>query len=184
MWFFYEALNNNIDYFCFIQPGYFIFPPDMFEWYPIGSGRLWICNTEGYAWYLESIYISLIKSFKNFFTVPDKKEKLNPFFNWALNCIILAIYPALPIIDKDSSNTLLLMLGLVAWMSKICYAVKIDRNQFKWINCVVFCLGCINFASIIWDLYEKQGLSEMKQIISWVLLSMWLQLKFGFLVLC
>lgn len=75
---------------------------------------------------------------------------------------------------------MLLLCGLVAWLSKICYAVKLDRSQFKLINCVVFCIGFINFTSIIWDLYEKEGLSEMKQIISWILLSMWLQLKLVF----
>lgn len=38
----------------------------------------------------------------------EKKEKLESFFNWALNCAILAIFPALPMIDKDSHNFIFL----------------------------------------------------------------------------
>lgn len=38
----------------------------------------------------------------------EKKEKLEAFFNWALNCVILAVFPALPLVDKDSNNFTLL----------------------------------------------------------------------------
>lgn len=104
------------------------------------------------------------------FVILDKKEKLNPFFNWALNCAILAIYPALPIVDKDSSNIFLLLIGLGAWTLKILFAAMQDSNSFKLVNFVVFIVGALNLVWIIWDLYEKRGLTELKQIISWILL--------------
>lgn len=38
----------------------------------------------------------------------EKKEKLESFFNWALNCAVLAIFPALPLVDGNSSSFTLL----------------------------------------------------------------------------
>lgn len=57
-----------------------------------------------------SVDIQLLSDYEFYkiFLFPDKKEKLEPFFKWSLNCAILAIYPALPLVDKDSNNILLL----------------------------------------------------------------------------
>lgn len=44
-----------------------------------------------------------------FFTFnSDKKERLEPFFKWGLNCAVLCIYPALPLVDKDSNHFMIL----------------------------------------------------------------------------
>lgn len=104
----------------------------------------------------------------------DKKEKLNPFFNWALNNVVLAIYPSLPLVNSDSNNIYLLLIGLGAWTLKIFYAAARDANVFKSANFVVFSLGVMNFLCIIWDLDQKQGLHEFKQTISWISLSMYI----------
>lgn len=102
----------------------------------------------------------------------DKKEKLNPFFNWGLNCAVLAIYPALPLVDKDSNNTFLLLIGLGAWSLKVFYAATSDSNTFKTANFIVFIIGALNYLWIIHDLNEKRGLNEFKQFIAWIVLSM------------
>lgn len=50
----------------------------------------------------------VMDSMQIFMNIPDKKEKLEAFFRWALNCGLLAIYPALPLVDKDANNVFLL----------------------------------------------------------------------------
>lgn len=99
-------------------------------------------------------------------------------------------------VDKDSNNTLLLyvskcfyfieklnlffktkiclsirMAGLGAWGLKIFYAATSDRNTFKLANLAIFATGALNCLWIVYDLQERNGLNECRQLIAWASLS-------------
>lgn len=63
------------------------------------------------------------------------------------------------------------MLGLGAWGMKIFHAATSDANAFKIANLIVYTIGALNCLWIVYDLGEREGLSEFKQFIAWISLS-------------
>lgn len=165
-----------------IQTGIFLVLPVLF-WIPINTpnmlqvfkhthtwiwiGGLEICVlTFFHRFFLSALLIGVIAY--DFLQMRDKKANIEMFFKWALNSAILAIFPALPVVEKDGKNTLLLLLGTGAWGLKIFYALRQNTNQFKFFNLGVYTVGAINHLLIVYDLDNKHGLSEFKQAISWI----------------
>lgn len=64
------------------------------------------------------------------------------------------------------------MIGLGAWGLKLFHAAASDPNTFKFSNIIVFAVGALNCLWIVFDLDQRNGLSEFKQFISWIVLSM------------
>lgn len=65
------------------------------------------------------------------------------------------------------------LIGLGAWGLKLFYAVTSDPNGFKIANLIIFAIGASNCLWTIYDLNEHQGLTDFKQFISWISLSMY-----------
>lgn len=63
------------------------------------------------------------------------------------------------------------MIGLGAWTTKIFYAATADRSTFKLANLFVFTVGALNCLWIVFDLNQHHGLNELKQFVSWIVLS-------------
>ncbi|XP_055319471.1 GPI ethanolamine phosphate transferase 1 [Sitodiplosis mosellana] len=154
-------------------------------WYPVKTFNMLRQLTKFETWFWIGGIELLVLSFFNriflsglllallayeFYVLKDKKEKLEAFFKWALNSAILAIYPAMPLVDKDSNNIFLLTIGLGAWGLKIFYAATSDRNSFKIANLVVFAIGALDCLLIVYDLNERKGLNEFNQFFAWILL--------------
>lgn len=59
-----------------------------------------------HRFFLSGLLVALLVY--EYIILKEKKEKLEAFFNWALNCLVLAVFPALPLVDKDSNNFTLL----------------------------------------------------------------------------
>lgn len=76
------------------------------------------------------------------------------------------------------------MAGLGAWGLKIFYATTSDRTTFKLANLAVFTTGALNCLWIVYDLQERNGLSEYRQFIAWISLSKWRANKFDCSTLC
>lgn len=92
-------------------------------WSPVKTFNMLRQLTQSSTWlWIGGIELLVISFFNRFFLtvvllgllgyeyiiLKEKKEKLNAFFNWALNCAVLAIFPALPMVDKDSNNYIFL----------------------------------------------------------------------------
>lgn len=136
-------------------------------WFWIGGIELLVLS------FFERIFLSgllIALLVYEYIILKEKKEKLEAFFKWALNCAVLAIYPALPLVDKDSNNPLLLIVGLSAWGLKIFYAATSDKNTFKLANLAIYTTGALNCLWIVHDLQERNGLNEYRQFIAWTTL--------------
>lgn len=59
-----------------------------------------------HRFFLTGLLIALLAY--EYIILKEKKEKLQAFFHWALNCLVLSIFPSLPLVDKDSNNFTLL----------------------------------------------------------------------------
>lgn len=167
-----------------LQTGVFLVVPVLF-WLPICTSNmlqvlehrdtwLWIIGLElcvftfFHRFVLSGLLLAAIAY--EFIQLRDKKANIEMFFKWALNTSLLAVFPALPIIDKETNNIILLLLGIAAWGLKIFYALRNNPSKFKIINLAVFTIGALNHIAIINDLDNKDGLSEFKQMISWTVL--------------
>ncbi|XP_031622436.1 GPI ethanolamine phosphate transferase 1 isoform X2 [Contarinia nasturtii] len=166
-----------------IANGIFLILP-VFCWYPVKTFNMLRQLTKFETWFWIGGIEFLVLSFFNriflsglllallayeYYVLKDKKEKLEAFFRWALNCAILAIYPILPLVDKDSNNVFLLTIGLGAWGLKIFYAATSDRNPFKIANLVIFAIGAMDCLLIVYDLNERKGLNDFNQFFAWIL---------------
>lgn len=167
-----------------IRTGIFLIVPILF-WLPIRTSNmlqvlknrdtwLWLIGLElcvltfFHRFFLSGLLIAVIAY--DFVLLRDKKANIEMFFKWALNSALLAIFPALPIVDKETNNIMLLLIGIAAWGLKIFYALRNNSNKFKIINMAVYTIGALNHIAIIYDLDMKHGLSEVKQLISWAVL--------------
>lgn len=167
-----------------LQTGIFFVLPAIF-WLPVRTSNMltvfkkfdtwiWIAGIEIFVltfyhrFFLCGLLVAVVAY--DFVQLKDKKANLEMFFKWALNSALLAIFPALPIVDKETNNITFLLIGIAAWGSKIFFALKSNRTRFKVVNLVVFTIGAVNFLLIVRDLNNQQGLSESKQVISWVVL--------------
>lgn len=164
-----------------IQTGVFLVVPVLF-WLPIRTPNMlqvlknrdtwiWIVGLEVcvltfyHRFFLSGLLVAVIAY--EFIQLKDKNANIEMFFKWALNSFLLAIFPAIPIVDKETNNFVFLLVGIGAWGLKIFYALRNNPSKFKIINLAVYIIGALNHISIINDLNNKDGLSEIKQTISW-----------------
>lgn len=60
--------------------------------------------------------------------------------------------------------------SLAAWNLKIISTISQGKTTFRIANAIVFGIGSLNYLWIIYDLNAQNGLSEVKQLISWIVL--------------
>lgn len=164
-----------------LQTGAFLILPAIF-WMPVRTSNmleilkkqhtwLWIAGVEMcvltffHRYFLSALFVGIIAY--DFIQLKDRRANLEMFFKWALNSTLLAVFPALPVVDKETNNSLILLFGMFCWGLKIFYATRTNTNNFKIANLVVFLVAAINGFLIINDLQNKEGLTEFKQGVSW-----------------
>lgn len=90
---------------------------------------------------------------------------------WILTSVILSIFPSLPVVDKDTNNYYLLFFGVALWMLKAIHQVVQRNHFFEKLHVYVVIVFVINFVLTVKHLFDKDGLSYVNQIMSWLLLS-------------
>lgn len=61
-------------------------------------------------------------------------------------------------------------ISLAAWNLKIISTLSKGKTTFGIVNAIVFGIGSLNYLWIIYDLNVRNGLSETKQLVSWIAL--------------
>ncbi|PSN41373.1 GPI ethanolamine phosphate transferase 1 [Blattella germanica] len=100
--------------------------------------------------------------------------------SWISSCLLLAVFPLLPVVGKEPNTNLVALSGLIFLVLAVYCAWYLRINRSKE-SCIIF-MQLLMLVIAIWDLLttaesvkEKQGLLWINQIISWLLLvtSLW-----------
>uniref|UniRef100_A0A336N1E4 GPI ethanolamine phosphate transferase 1 n=1 Tax=Culicoides sonorensis TaxID=179676 RepID=A0A336N1E4_CULSO len=101
-------------------------------------------------------------------TISNSGRKAN--FKLFLSTVVLAVFPALPSVEKDSKENYLLYVGLLFWIIKLGYETK-SHNYAKAqiFQFLIIISTCLNICYIIYCLDNELGVPKFNQALCWVL---------------
>ncbi|XP_053570598.1 GPI ethanolamine phosphate transferase 1 [Bombina bombina] len=97
--------------------------------------------------------------------------------SWVFLCLLLAVFPLMPVVGREPNLTLVLAAGLLAvLMSSVCLVILLKKKEERDLAVHIFQIMSLAVSSYIMNdshssLASKKGLPLINQIISWMTLA-------------
>ncbi|XP_070574124.1 GPI ethanolamine phosphate transferase 1-like [Ptychodera flava] len=103
-----------------------------------------------------------------------KSDKVTVFC-WLIICIIVAVFPLLPVVGRESDINLVLLAGILAFLSSLCLVILTSpsdstHKMIAGAQIIIICVAMVVVYTTSVSISNKQGVHWFSQVVSWSIL--------------